>query len=79
MNGRKAYLDTSVVLRRILGQPGAIANWSRWELLVTSELMQVEAFRALDRLRLQGELSMIELADRVDELRLPWPLLWRFL
>jgi predicted nucleic acid-binding protein len=48
----KAYLDASVVLRSLLHEPAAIVNWSRWELLVSSELLRVETFRALDRLHI---------------------------
>jgi predicted nucleic acid-binding protein len=64
----KAYVDTSVVLRSLFRQPGAIMDWSRWEMLVTSELMRVEAFRAIDRLRVMGELSETQLADTIDAL-----------
>ena len=66
----KAYLDASVVLRVLLREPGAIENWSRWEMLVTSELVRVECFRSLDRLRLTGRLHDAQLADLSDTLRL---------
>jgi predicted nucleic acid-binding protein len=66
----KAYLDASVVLRSLLREPGAIENWSRWDLLVSSELIRVESFRSLDRLRLTGRLREAQMADAVDALRL---------
>jgi len=69
MAGDRVYLDSSVVLRRLFGQPGAITNWSRWELAVTSELMRVEALRTLDRLRVMGELTLPQLGHLVTELR----------
>lgn len=69
MAGFRAYLDTSVVLRRLLRQPAAIRRWSRWESAVTSELMEVEALRTLDRLRLTGELSSVQFAGYVSALR----------
>jgi len=69
MAGARVYLDSSVVLRRLFRQPGAITNWSRWELAVTSELMRVEALRTLDRLRVMGELTLPQLAHLVTELR----------
>ena len=61
----KVYIDTSVVLRRMLQQPGAIEHWSQWDLAVSSTLMQVEVFRTLDRLRLKGKLADSEVADLV--------------
>jgi predicted nucleic acid-binding protein len=69
MDGRKAYIDSSVVVRRLLQQPGAIRDWSAWEALVASELMQVEVYRTLDRLYVLGELSATELADHIAELQ----------
>ncbi len=60
-----AYVDSSVVLRRLLRQPGEIENWSRWNSIVTSELMQVEALRSLDRLRVMQRLSVSELVEKI--------------
>jgi predicted nucleic acid-binding protein len=51
------YLDTSVVLRRLLGQPQALASWGGWERVYASALLPVEAARSLDRLRLDGALD----------------------
>jgi predicted nucleic acid-binding protein len=65
----KVYVDTSIVLRRMLGQAGAIQRWVEWDLAVTSELMRVEALRTLDRLRISGRLSDVELADLAALLR----------
>ena len=70
MDGRKIYIDSSVVLRRILEQPGAIENWSTWELAVSSELMSVEVLRALDRMRVTGRLSAVQMAEYAEELRM---------
>ena len=60
-----AYVDSSVVLRRLLRQPGEIENWSRWDSIVSSELMQLEALRSLDRLRLMQVLSESELVEKI--------------
>ena len=46
------YLDSSVVLRIVLGQPGTLAEWSTVGRCVASALVEVECLRALDRLRL---------------------------
>jgi hypothetical protein len=45
------YLDTSVVLRHVLGQERRLEQWGRWDAAYSSELMGVEARRAFDRLR----------------------------
>ncbi len=49
-----AYVDSSVLLRLILGQPGALPEWPGLETGVASELVEVECLRTVDRLR-QGE------------------------
>ena len=58
----KVYVDTSVVLRRLLGQAGRVEHWGDWELAVTSELTRVAARRTLDRLRLRGRLRDADVA-----------------
>jgi predicted nucleic acid-binding protein len=59
-----AYLDSSVVLRVVLGQPGRIPEWKRITTGVASSLVEVECLRTIDRLRLAGELSVEETAVR---------------
>jgi predicted nucleic acid-binding protein len=52
-----AYLDSSVVLRRVLGQADALdgTSWTAIARGVASALVEVECLRTLDRLRvLQG-------------------------
>lgn len=46
------YLDSSVVLRPLLDQPGKLQGWGQWEAAYSSELLGVECRRAIDRLRL---------------------------
>lgn len=65
----KVYVESSVVLRRILRQPGAIEDWSHWDWVVTSELTRIEARRTFDRLRIRGVLTSAGLADMVSFLR----------
>lgn len=65
----KAFLDSAVVLGWLLREPGAIANWKRWDLLVASELLEVEVPRTLDRLRLLGQLSEEDIADKLTLFR----------
>jgi predicted nucleic acid-binding protein len=59
-----AYLDTSALLRLVLREPGALDGLRSCEGLVSSELLAVEALRTLDRLRLQGALSVDEAVAR---------------
>lgn len=51
------YLDTSTVLCVVLDQAERLAFWGKWDEACSSELLGVEARRALDRLRLEGVLD----------------------
>ena len=62
------YLDTSVVLRALLGPVDAVSGWGEWDVAYSSELMGVEARRTLDRLRLERALDDGGLADAHDAL-----------
>lgn len=59
-----AYLDTSALLRLVLREPGALKELRTAQTLVSSELLAVESLRTIDRLRLQGALSVDEAAVR---------------
>lgn len=59
-----AYVDTSVLLRVVLREPGALEDLQSYEGLVSSELIAVESARTIDRLRLQGTLTLEEAAVR---------------
>lgn len=59
-----AYLDSSVILRVVLGQPDRWKDWHSVTLGIGSGLVEVECLRTLDRLRLEGALSDEELALR---------------
>ena len=59
-----AYLDASVVLRLILGEPESLAEWRSVEAAVASALTEVECLRSLDRLMRLGSLTAEELAER---------------
>ena len=60
-----AYVDTSVLLRIVLREPGALEDLRTYDGLVSSELIAVEGARTIDRLRIQGALTMKEAADRI--------------
>ncbi len=45
------YLDSSVLLRVVLRQAGALEEWKKIDRAVSSALVEVESLRTLDRLR----------------------------
>ena len=57
------YLDTSAVLRALLGDGDPLPEWGTWDRAYSSELMGVEARRAIDRLRLERALDDEGVAD----------------
>lgn len=59
-----AYLDSSVLLRIVLGQKDRLREWRRVERGVASALVEVECLRTLDRMRLRVEWTDDELARR---------------
>ena len=59
-----AYLDSSVLLRLILGQDNRLTEWASVERGVASALVEVECLRTLDRLRFNADLSDEDLATR---------------
>lgn len=59
-----AYIDSSVVLRVVLGQPGRLVEWKKIVTGIASGLLEVECLRTLDRLRTLGHLSVDDVATR---------------
>ena len=59
-----AYIDTSALLRLVLREPGALDDLRSYDGLVSSELIAVESSRTIDRLRLQGALTVEEAVVR---------------
>lgn len=59
-----AYLDSSVLLRLVLGQRNALKEWRTIEQGVASALVEVECLRTLDRLRLAERLGDDQIALR---------------
>jgi len=58
------YLDSSVLLRVVLGQRGKLKEWKSVREGVASALAEVECLRTLDRLRLRGAITDQELSIR---------------
>ncbi len=59
-----AYLDSSTILRIVLGQANALKEWRSITQGVASALVEVECLRTLDRLRLSESLKDAEIAAR---------------
>jgi predicted nucleic acid-binding protein len=62
------YVDASAVLRVLFSEPGPSVPLAAGERVVSSHLVQVEAFRAVDRERLLGNLDDSETAVKRKEL-----------
>ncbi len=59
-----AYIDSSVILRMILGQPDRLSEWKTLRIGVASALVEVECLRTLDRLKILKEIADSEIATR---------------
>jgi predicted nucleic acid-binding protein len=59
-----AYIDSSVLLRVVLRQPGALREWKAIRQGVASALVEVECLRTLDRLRLRAGIADEQIAAR---------------
>ena len=59
-----AYVDSSALLRVILGQRDQLAEWGQISGAVVSTLVEVECLRTLDRLRLKEGLASEVMAAR---------------
>lgn len=57
------YLDSSAVIRALIGDGDPLPEWGRWDRAYSGELMAVEVPRTIDRLRLERALDDEELAD----------------
>jgi predicted nucleic acid-binding protein len=61
-----AYLDSSVVLRLVLGEEGRLGEFRRITRGVSSLLLKVECLRTIDRLRLSGRIPADEVVTRME-------------
>lgn len=52
-----AYLDSSVLLRIVLGEPGPLPSWGLIDEALSSELIRLECLRTIDRARVQLRLA----------------------
>ncbi len=71
------YVDSSVLLRVVLGEPGRLRIWSTITTAVSSELIRLECLRTIDRARIRLGLEdrrvaqyRADVLEVVDSLRL---------
>jgi uncharacterized protein len=63
-----AYVDSSIILRVVLGQPARLPEWNSIVKGVVSRLAEVECMRTMDRLRLAGNLTIAQSAHRRESI-----------
>jgi len=61
-----AYLDSSVVLRLVLGEAGRLKEWRKVTRGVSSLLLRVECLRTIERLRLADRLPAADVVLRLE-------------
>jgi predicted nucleic acid-binding protein len=59
-----AYVDSSILLRFVLGERGRLKEWGAIRKLISSELIRVECLRTIDRARIRFGLPPEEVATR---------------
>jgi predicted nucleic acid-binding protein len=62
------YADASAVLRVLFSEPGPRLPLAAGERMVSSQILEIEAFRAVDRERLLGRLDDTQVATKRKEL-----------
>jgi uncharacterized protein len=62
------YVDASAVLRILFSESGSKVPFAGDDRIVSSQLVEIEAFRAVDRERLLGNLDDAETASKRKEL-----------
>jgi predicted nucleic acid-binding protein len=58
------YVDSSVVLRVVLGEPDRLRGWRRIRRAVSSQLVRIECLRTIDRARIRLRLKDADVAER---------------
>ena len=58
------YVDSSVLLRVVLGERGRLKIWPNITVAIASELVIVESLRTIDRARIRLRLDDEDVADR---------------
>ncbi len=63
------YADASALLRVLFGEPGPVMPLEAKKPVISSRIVEIETFRALDRARLTGHLDDEDMARKSKELR----------
>jgi predicted nucleic acid-binding protein len=58
------YVDSSVLLRVVLGEPHRLRAWSSITRALSSELLRIECLRTLDRARVRGGMTDSVVSER---------------
>jgi len=64
-----ALVDTSVVLRKLFGEPGSLAEWPKIREAFASRILLVELGRMIDRSRLTSAIDDAEVEQLQSEAR----------
>ncbi len=57
-----AYVDSSVLLRIVLGEPEPLPSWPHIDRAVSSEMIRLECLRTLDQARVRLHIPDVEVA-----------------
>ena len=64
------YVDTSVVIRILFRERNRVSIWGKWDRASSSSLWRVEALRTVDRLRLSGDLSDLDVSELAVQIQI---------
>ncbi len=64
-----AFIDSSVLLRKLFGEPNPLPEWSRIEEAYASRILLLEIGRVIDRARLGGHLDDQQVVEVLQEAR----------
>ncbi len=65
----KVYVDTSIAVRVLFGEPRPLPLWGRWTEAYASRLWQIEALRVLERVRREArhaDTELIRIRQAID-------------
>lgn len=62
-----AFIDSSVVLRKLFGEPHPLAEWRQIDAAYGSRLLPIEIGRVIDRCRLAGQITDDDVASLHQE------------
>lgn len=57
-----AYIDSSVIIRLLFGQPNSLSAWSEITRPISSDLVRVECLRTIDRTAIRARMASDDVA-----------------